>query len=150
MTAFVPKIKVAVSWDKKLPTTDWLQIKSSADAAEIFRNVFNKDTFNWSEEMLLLCVNNSNKVIGYYKLSSGGMTGTLVDVRMVFMLALKTLATGIIIAHNHPSGTLKASESDRHITRKLKQGGEMLDIKLLDHIILTQESYLSFADEGIL
>jgi DNA repair protein RadC len=150
MTLFVPEIKIAVSWDKELPTSELIKIGSSKDAANAFRTIFNKDTFCWQEEALILCVNNSNKIMGFFKLSSGGMTGTLIDVRMVFTVALKTLATGIILAHNHPSGSLIASESDKQITRKLKQAGEFLDIKVLDHIILTDIDYLSFADEGIL
>lgn len=150
MKIFIPEIKIAVSWDKKLPNSDLIQIKSSADAANAFRTIFNKDTFHWQEESMILCLNHANKVTGYFKISSGGMTSTIIDVRMVFTVALKALATSIIIAHNHPTGTLKASDADKNITQKLVRGGEVLDIKILDHIILTDESYLSFADEGIL
>jgi len=78
------------------------------------------------------------------------MTGTVVDVRLVYKVALQHGATGVILCHNHPSGTLKASEADRQITRKIKVAGENLDIKVLDHIIVTESAYLSFADEGIL
>lgn len=150
MTLFIPEIKIAVSWDRKLTTGELMQIKSSADAANAFRTIFNKDTFNWQEEVLILCLNNSNKILGYHKISTGGMTGAIIDVRVVFTIAINSLATGLIIAHNHPSGMLKPSEADLSITKKLKKGGELLDIKILDHIILTDESYLSFGDEGIL
>ena len=84
------------------------------------------------------------------QLSKGGMTGTLVDTRLVMKQALDVGATAIILAHNHPSGTLKASNADLAITKKLKEAGELLDIKILDHLIITQEAYFSFADEGIL
>jgi DNA repair protein RadC len=77
------------------------------------------------------------------------MTGTVVDVRMLYTLALNCCATSIIVAHNHPSGKLQASDADKAITKKLKQAGEILDIKLLDHLILTDEGHLSFQDEGI-
>lgn len=102
------------------------------------------------EEFWILYLNNSNKVIFKSQLSKGGITGTIVDVRLVFKFALECNATGMILCHNHPSGTLIASEADRQITRKLKIGGENLDIKVLDHLIITEKNYFSFADEGIL
>ena len=105
---------------------------------------------HWQEEFILICLNNSNQIIGYYSLSKGGMTGTIVDVRMLFNIALKTTCTGIILTHNHPSGKLQASEADKTLTSKIKQGCKVLDINLLDHIIITNESYYSFGDEGIL
>jgi DNA repair protein RadC len=83
-------------------------------------------------------------------LSKGGITGTLVDVRLVFKTALTQGAVGVILAHNHPSGTLKPSESDKQITQKLKVAGEQLDIKILDHVIVTETNFFSFSDEGIL
>ena len=150
MKEYIPEIKISVSFDKKLKKSELIKITSSKVAFEVFREVFNKDTFDWCEEMIILCLNNSNKVVGFYKISNGGMTGTVVDVRMVFTIALKCLATGIILAHNHPSGTLTASEADKAITKKLKTAGETLDIKIIDHLILTDESFLSFADEGLL
>lgn len=146
----IPKIKISVSFDKKLKTSELFTITSSETAADVFRKVFNADTINWCEEFILLCLNNSNRVIGFYKVSSGGITATVVDVRMIYTLALKSCAVSIIVAHNHPSGKLQPSDADIDITKKLKEGGKILDIKLLDHIILTDESYFSFTDNGIL
>jgi DNA repair protein RadC len=102
------------------------------------------------EEFWIIYVNNSNKVIQKNQLSKGGITGTLVDVRLVLKNALEVGATGLILAHNHPSGTLKPSEADKQITNKLKIAAESLDIKVLDHLIITEKAYYSFADEGIL
>jgi DNA repair protein RadC len=102
------------------------------------------------EEFWILYLNNSNKVLRKEQLSKGGMTGTLVDTRLVMKQAINTGATSIILAHNHPSGTLKASEADKAITKKLKHAGELLDIRVLDHLIITQRAYFSFADEGLL
>lgn len=102
------------------------------------------------EEFWILYMNNANKILQKVQLSKGGMTGTIVDVRLVFKKALEFSATGVILCHNHPSGTLKASEADRQITRKMKAAGENLDIKVLDHIIVTETAYFSFADDGIL
>ncbi|WP_370100690.1 RadC family protein [Xanthomarina gelatinilytica] len=102
------------------------------------------------EEFWIIYLNNSNKIIQKNQLSKGGITGTLVDVRLVLKNALEVGATGLILVHNHPSGTLKPSEADKQLTRKLKLAGESLDIKVLDHVIITEKAYFSFADEAIL
>lgn len=101
------------------------------------------------EEFWIIYLNNSNKVISKAQLSKGGITGTLVDVRIVFKTALEMGATGLILCHNHPSGTLIPSDADKQITRKLKLAGDSLEIKVLDHLIVTETSYFSFVDEGI-
>jgi len=102
------------------------------------------------EEFWIIYVNNSNKVIQKNQLSKGGITGTLVDVRLVLKSALEVGATGLILSHNHPSGTLKPSEADIKITQKLKHAAQSLDIKVLDHLIITEKAYFSFADESLL
>ena len=102
------------------------------------------------EEFWIIYLNNSNKVLTKLQLSKGGITGTLVDVRLVFKTALEQGATGLILCHNHPSGALTASDADKQITKKLKMAGESLDIKIIDHLIVTEHQYYSFADEGIL
>jgi len=102
------------------------------------------------EEFWIIYLNNSNKVIRKTQLSKGGITGTLVDIRLALKKALEVGATSIILVHNHPSGTLKPSEADKQLTKKLKTGGESLDIKVLDHVIITEKSYFSFADENVL
>ena len=102
------------------------------------------------EEFWILYLNNSNKVLHKHQLSKGGMTGTLVDVRLVLKLALERGAVSLILAHNHPSGGLRPSQADKDITTKLKIAAASLDIKVLDHLIITENSYFSFADEGLL
>jgi len=102
------------------------------------------------EEFWIVYLNNSNKVIQKHQLSKGGITGTMVDVRLVLKTALEVGATGIILAHNHPSGTLKPSEADKQLTTKLSVAAKSLDIKVLDHLIITEKAYFSFADENIL
>jgi len=101
------------------------------------------------EEFWVLFLNNSNKILFKTQLSKGGMTGTVVDTRMVFKIALEQNATSIILVHNHPSGKLQASDADIQITKKIKNAGQQLDIPVLDHIIITERSYFSFIDEGI-
>ncbi|MFK2821221.1 DNA repair protein RadC [Flavobacteriaceae sp. LMIT009] len=102
------------------------------------------------EEFWIIYLNNSNKVLQKQQLSKGGISGTLVDVRLVMKTALDLVATGLILVHNHPSGTLKPSEADKQLTQKLKQAAKSLDIKVLDHLIITEKAYFSFADETIL
>jgi len=102
------------------------------------------------EEFWILYLNNSNKVIQKNQLSKGGITGTLVDVRLVLKNALGVGATALILCHNHPSGTLKPSQADKDITQKLKSAAHSLDIKVLDHLIVTENAYFSFADESLL
>ncbi|MEN8185810.1 MAG: DNA repair protein RadC [Bacteroidota bacterium] len=101
------------------------------------------------EEFWIVYLNNSNKILHKSHLSKGGISGTLVDSRLVFKKAMEFSSTGIILCHNHPSGTLKPSNSDINLTKKLKKAGEVLDIKVLDHLIITEKEYYSFADEGI-
>ena len=102
------------------------------------------------EELWVLYLNNSNRVLQKKQISVGGKTGTLVDPRIVFRFAIEFGATAIILAHNHPSGSLVPSQSDKTLTQKLKQAGATLDIKLLDHLIITEKDYFSFADQAIL
>lgn len=102
------------------------------------------------EEFWILYLNNSNKVIQKNQLSKGGITGTLVDVRLVLKNALEVGAVALILCHNHPSGTLKPSKADKAITQKLKVAAQSLDISVLDHLIITENAYYSFADENSL
>lgn len=101
------------------------------------------------EEFWIIYLNNSNKVISKSQLSKGGITGTLVDTRLVFKVALEMGATSLILCHNHPSGALIPSDADKLITKKLKLAGDSLDVKVLDHLIITETKYYSFVDEGI-
>lgn len=102
------------------------------------------------EEFWIVYLNNANKIQLKTQLSKGGITGTLVDTRLVFKRAIELSSTGIILCHNHPSGTLKPSSSDINLTKKIRQGGEVLDVKVLDHLIITEKDYFSFADENML
>ena len=123
------------------------KITSSASVFELMQPVIGE---LYHEEFWIIYLNNSNKVIEQLQLSKGGITGTLVDVRLTLKKALEVGATSIILAHNHPSGTLKPSEADKQLTQKLKTAAQSLDIKVLDHLIVTEKSYFSFADEGVL
>jgi DNA repair protein RadC len=122
------------------------KITSSKNVFEIMQPIIGELAH---EEFWVLFLNNSNKVISKSQLSKGGIAGTIVDTRMVFKLALETGATSLILCHNHPSGALHPSDADKAITKRLKLAGESLDVKILDHLIITETKYYSFVDEGI-
>lgn len=126
------------------------KISSSKDSEEVLREIMDSDTLLLREEFVVIFLNNSSKSLGWHKLSIGGITGTLVDVRILMATALGCGAVGIILGHNHPSGTLKPSENDKKITSKIIKAGELLDIKVLDHLIITQDDYFSFSENSIL
>jgi DNA repair protein RadC len=125
------------------------KIRTGQDAADFIRKFYGDD-LTLFESFYLLLLNRGNNTIGYAKISQGGITGTVVDQRIVCKYAIDSLATGVILAHNHPSGNINPSESDKSMTRNLQQCLRVFDIQVLDHIILTEDSFFSFANEGLL
>jgi len=139
--------EVQISYSNHVKAKDRLKINGSNDAADAFRQIW--PAYEHIEFSFMLMLNRQNQILGYHQLSKGGMTGAVVDVRVIFQVALKACCTSIILAHNHPSGNLNVSDADRKITKQIKESGIILDIPLLDHLILTTDSYLSMADEGL-
>ena len=125
-------------------------VKTSKDAADLLQRTWDENKIDFVEQFKVLFLNRANKILGMLEVSTGGVTGTIADPKLVYVAALKVNATSIIISHNHPSGNLKPSKADEELTQKIKQAGLFLDIKLLDHIIVTGEGYYSFADEGLI
>jgi len=123
------------------------KITNSRDAAALFQPLLGD---HLHEEFWLLFLNRSNTVLGRQALSSGGVTGTVVDPKMIFKAALENRATSLILCHNHPSGNLKPSEEDLRLTRKLAEAGKLMEIQVVDHLIVSQHGFFSFADEGLL
>ena len=123
------------------------QINGSKDAADFFQPVLGDLNH---EEFWVMLLNRGNKILDTFMVSQGGISGTIIDVRLILKRAIEKLASSIILCHNHPSGTLMTSDSDRKITSKIKEAAQIMDITVLDHIIIGQNKYLSFADEGIL
>lgn len=123
------------------------QIKCSRDVFELVNPVLSDLSH---EEFWILFLNRSNKVINRMKLSQGGISGTVTDVRMIMKKAIENLASGIIVCHNHPSGNLSPSESDTRITQKIREAGALMDIQLLDHLIISDKDFYSFADNGLI
>lgn len=128
-------------------TLELRKITSSKSVFEVMQPIVGELPY---EEFWVLYLNNSNKIVYKSQLSKGGITGTFVDVRIIFKTALEQNAVGLILCHNHPSGKLMPSEADKQITQKVKEAGKNLDISVLDHIIVVEHGYYSFADEGIL
>jgi DNA repair protein RadC len=148
MNKLVPEFEISLKFKGK--KSELKQIRGSYDAAEVCRMCFDEGKIEWVEEFIVIALNRANKVIGFYKVSSGGLAGTVADPRVIFQFALLSSANSLIISHNHPSGNLNPSSSDIDITKKIRDAGKMLDISLLDHIIISDEGHLSFADEGLL
>jgi DNA repair protein RadC len=131
------------------PEIGTAKMTESANIAEYIRPFFGEE-IEVFEQMFLITLNQGNNIVSVTKISQGGISGTVVDIRLVAKYALEGLATSIILVHNHPSGALKASYQDINLTKKVQAGMELLDITLLDHLIVTKDGYSSFADEGII
>ncbi len=142
--------EVELIYKSKVKASERPKITSSKDAYNILIQSWDENKIEFVEQFKVLFLNKANKVLGIYEVSTGGISGTVADPRVIFVAALKSNCSGIIICHNHPSGNLKPSRQDEALTEKIKKAGELLDIKLLDHVIVTNESYYSFADEGLL
>jgi DNA repair protein RadC len=144
----LPELRIKV--ERKDGDGQVYKVKQSSNAAEFFRTIFNADTILWTEESAMICLNRANEVIGYFKVSSGGTAATIMDAKVIFTQALQSGAHSIILAHNHPSGNLQASEQDIKLTKQLVNAGSVLDIRVFDHIILTDKGHMSMADEGLM
>ncbi|TMM58433.1 DNA repair protein [Maribacter algarum] len=143
--------EISISYKQNRKEDDVLKISSSYDANRILFNSWDHENIELFETFKIVLLSNDNVVKGISTLSTGGLTGTLVDIRILFSIALKTLSTGIILAHNHPSGKLKPSDSDIRLTQKISKAGDLLDIKVLDHLIICPNNeYFSFADNGLI
>jgi DNA repair protein RadC len=143
-------IAAALELGKRRKETDGAnnhKITGSKDAADHFFPLLGDLNH---EEFWVMLLNRGNKVLEKFMISQGGIAGTVIDVRIILKPAIEKLASSIILCHNHPSGTMQASDADLQITRKIKQAADLLDIAVLDHIIIGQNQYLSFADEGLL
>jgi len=143
-------IIAAMELGRRRRTEDALELVKIASSSTVFELLQPIIGELPHEEFWILYLNNANKIIEMVQISKGGITGTLVDVRITLKKALELGATSLILAHNHPSGNLNPSEADKQLTNKLKIAGESLDIKVLDHLIVTEKSYFSFADEGLM
>jgi len=142
--------EVQLIYKSKTKAADRVQVTTSKETFELLKSLWNMDTIELQEEFKVLLLNRSSQVLGLMHLSSGGISGTVADPKLIFVAALKAAASAIILCHNHPSGQVRPSRSDEAATGKIRMAGDLLNIQLLDHLIITNESYFSFADEGLL
>lgn len=143
--------EITVGYREKRDIHEMQAITSSRDAANVIFKQWDKKTIGLQESFKVLLLNNANKIKGICQLSTGGITGTMVDIRILFAVIIKTLTVNVILVHNHPSGKLIPSEADKQLTEKIKKAAVLFDVKVLDHLIVTPHgAYFSFADEGIL
>lgn len=142
--------EIELVYKSKVKASERPQIKESKDAYDILMKIWNHDRIDLQEEFKVLFLNRAHRVLGVYNLSSGGITGTVCDPRLIFTAALKCNSVSMVLSHNHPSANLKPSRADEEITRKLVETGRILEIRVIDHIIMSSEGYFSFADEGLI
>jgi DNA repair protein RadC len=142
--------EVKLTYRSKVKASERAKITCSEDTHGILLKSWDPGKLEFVEQFKLLLLNRANQVLGIYELSSGGIAGTVADPKLIFVAALKACASAIILCHNHPSGNKQPSLADLQLTKKVKEGGALLDIAVLDHLILTSEGYLSMADEGLM
>lgn len=142
--------EVELTYKTKVKASERPQIISSEDAYNLLKMAWDEGKISFVEEFKVLLLNRANRVLGLVNVSTGGVSGTVADPKIIYVAALKANACALIISHNHPSGNVKPSRADEELTQKIKNAGTFLDIKLLDHLIITEETYFSFADEGLL
>ena len=141
--------EISINYKPLQKVSELTKVTNSHDSVDFFRQIWS-ERMGYVEEFHILLLNRSNKIIGFYKVSEGGTAATVVDQKMILQAALKANAHSIILAHNHPSGNLKPSDNDIALTKKIKEAGNIMEIPVLDHVILTYEGYFSFADEGMM
>jgi DNA repair protein RadC len=140
--------EIEITYKTHVPASLRPTIKCSADSYQILARFWNQDIIEFLEEFKIILLNRANRVLGICPISTGGITGTVADPRIILATAIKANAVSIILSHNHPSGNLTPSSSDIALTQKIKEASRYLDLQVLDHIILTKDCYYSFADEG--
>ncbi|MEO5673501.1 MAG: DNA repair protein RadC [Chitinophagales bacterium] len=143
-------IVAALELGRRRQSSEVKEKEKFTSSRDIFETIYPMLADKQHEEFWILLLNRANKLIEKIQISTGGLTGTVADVRMIFEHAIKSKATSVILSHNHPSGNLSPSQTDIDLTKKMVKGGETLDIKVLDHIIIGDNQYYSFADEGMI
>jgi DNA repair protein RadC len=142
--------EIQLSYKTTVNASERAKISSSRDAYNLLLNSWDFSKLEFIEQFKVLLLNRANKVLGMFEVSSGGSSGTVAEPKLIFCAAIKSNACGLILAHNHPSGNLQPSQSDIELTKQLREVGRLLEIPVLDHIVLTKESYYSFSDEGMI
>lgn len=142
--------EIELVYRTKVKASERPKASTSKEVYQILLQSWDENKIEFVEQFKILLLNRGNKVLGIYEISTGGMAGTIADPKIIFGAALKACASSIILSHNHPSCNLKPSNADIQLTRKIVSAGNLLDIAVLDHVIVSAEGYYSFADEGLI
>lgn len=142
--------EIRITYRRHALDIDTKVIKSSDDAQTVFRTLWPEGSLDHRESFYALYLSRANQILSYYRISEGGLAGTVADVKLIFQTALSCNAASVIVAHNHPSGNLKPSTADEQLTQKIRQAGQVLELPLIDHLIIASEGCYSFADQGLL
>ncbi len=142
--------EVELIYRSKVDPSDRIKVLSSDHFAKLFRSIWNPDNMELLEEAKVIYLNKGNRVLGAFALSKGGLSNTVVDVKLVILAGLRLHCSFICLCHNHPSGNVKPSKNDEYLTEQIRIAASFFNIKLLDHIILTKDGYFSMSDEGVL
>ncbi|HEX5152795.1 MAG TPA: JAB domain-containing protein [Parafilimonas sp.] len=149
--AWMQVAEIELIYKSKVKASERPKVTTSHDAFKLFKQNWDENKIEFIEQFKVLFLNRNNKVLGIFEVSTGGVSGTVADPKVIFAAALKMNACNIILCHNHPSGSLKPSMADEQLTQKIKEAGKYLDLPVIDHLIITAEDgYFSFADEGLL
>ncbi|KLT67093.1 RadC family protein [Pedobacter sp. BMA] len=148
--SFYQLAEIEISYKPKFKSVERPQIDSANKAYQVLINNWDLNKIELVEEFKIILLNRRNRVLGIVNISQGGMSGTIADPKIIFAVALKACASGIILSHSHPSGESSPSEADIKLTRKLTEAGKLLDLQILDHIIVCSDGYYSFMDEGMI
>jgi DNA repair protein RadC len=150
LDALITVAEVELIYKSRVKPSERPLVNSSSKCYQLLLQTWDENKIDFIEQFKVLLLNRCNRVLAIYELSTGGITGTVADERLVMTAALKANAVAVILSHNHPSGNLKPSRPDVELTAKIKEAGKYLDIQVLDHVIVTSEWYFSFADEEVL
>ena len=140
----------SITYKSKTPVKDRQKITGSKDTYNLLKAIYNEDTIEHHEFFYIILLSKANSVLGFCKISEGGLDATVVDTKIILQFALLSNASGIILTHNHPSGNMQPSKADTETTAKIVKAAKCLDIAVLDHIIVTIDQYYSFADNGLM
>jgi len=142
--------EVEVTYKTKVKASDRVKVTTPKDASDYARQAWGEGSIEYREEMMLILLNTNKQILGWAKIGVGGLSTVVCDPKVIFSIALAANASSIILVHNHPSGSENPSHQDMQLTRTVEAGGNFLDIKLLDHLILTADTYYSFGDNGFI
>jgi len=146
----LPVTEVRLVYKTKVKASDRIQLNNSVETYKFLMSTWDENKLELQEQFKVVLMNNKNRVLGLYELSTGGVASTSADPKLIFMASLKANASTIIVAHNHPSGDPQPSLVDKNLTKKIKEAGRLLDITVHDHMIVTRHFYYSFADRGLM